>query len=87
MENLKVYFNDNDWVVASSEEDAWAVWCENTGEKREDFEDDFSFDPLPDTHVLSMGWDEGDDEPALLTMTCQEWTVKCGRGFLGSWDY
>jgi hypothetical protein len=58
--SLHVFQGECDWVVAESEEDAWAVWCETTGEKREDHVDD-TFEQLPDDKSMRI-WHE-DNNP------------------------
>jgi hypothetical protein len=61
--DLHIFQNDCDWVVAESIDDAWAVWCETTGEKREDYDDDRHFwTQLPDDQPLRI-WHE-DNDPA-----------------------
>jgi len=54
---LHVFSSECDWVVAENPDDAWAVWCESTGESRLDYEEDFDFALEPDDKVLTI-WDE-----------------------------
>lgn len=37
---LACWTNDTDTIVACSADDAWSVWEEHTGEKRDDYPDD-----------------------------------------------
>lgn len=72
MGDLHVFQNEYDWVIAESEEDAWAVWCAWSGEKREDYADD-KFEQLPDDERLRI-WHE-DNNP-----------VDCGCSALAELD-
>ena len=58
---LRVFHGECDWVVAESTEDAWKVWCESTGEKREDYEDVFDWTAEPDDQMMTIWNDEGFD--------------------------
>ncbi len=53
MGGLSVFRGECDWVVAKSEDDAWAAWEEATGESRGDYPGD-SFVPEPDDKLLTL---------------------------------
>lgn len=59
---LHVFQGECDWVIAESEDDAWAVWCETTGERRGDYQD-HAFHQLPDDQPLRI-WHEDNDPTA-----------------------
>lgn len=88
---LYVYCNGTDWVIACDEADALAVWCEYTGQAREDYDISEPFEQWPDDRLLSVFTDEhgnicepGDDGGAPMKRTCREWAKLEGRGFLCS---
>lgn len=54
---LRVFSNDVDKVVARDADDAWAVWEESTGEKREDYDEDFEWEPVPPLKVMTI-WED-----------------------------
>ena len=62
---LHVFENDTDKVVAKDEEDAWAVWCEHTGERRSDHEEFWSWEQVPDHHEFSISFERDDPNPGL----------------------
>lgn len=66
MSRLFVFKGDCDHVVARDEEDAWEVWCESTGEIREDYEEQY-FELCPDDKTLSIWTDDHD----LTQCSCQ----------------
>lgn len=77
MSNLRVYDNDNDWVVAESGADAEAVMHEQTGATFEDGE--VEWEALPVDKPLTMH----DENGPTVTLTCAQWAAK-GRAYLGS---
>lgn len=88
MAELHVYGNDYEWVIATSPEDALAVWFEHTGEKPEDYMDaDIDFDQEPDDKVHKVWCEEGSDTPGeigcghLVEKTNREWAELLGRGY------
>lgn len=80
---LHVYENDTDKVVARDAEDAWAVWCESIGERREDYEDSWDWEKVPSSTIISIGFEEADPNPALyeglarLPSNDRIWEFRC----------
>jgi hypothetical protein len=75
-----------DWVVAADEDDAWVVWCEHTGEQREDYERDGGFVAVPEDQMMIIMSDpplSGETEP----LTAGEHAQASGRGFLCSTEW
>ena len=100
---MKVYDNGCDNVVAESIDDAWAVWCETTGESRADY-DDMEWGELPDDELLTIRYEDGDyanlynERPdgatikddgsvELVTATHSAWAKLVRRGWLCSSEY
>lgn len=85
--SLHVYFNEVEWVIAESEDEASKIWFEFTGESPEDYPDDeLVWDRWDDDRELSI-YDETLDKPTTLVKTCKEWIELKGRGFLCSTEY
>jgi hypothetical protein len=55
--SLRVFHNGCDWVVALDAEDAWNVWCEASGESRDDYKDDMEWGAEPDDKPLTIWHD------------------------------
>jgi len=64
-------------VVAHDPTDAWAVWCENTGEKRADYPDD-DFELWPDDRPLTITMIDEPGQPK-ITKTGAQWAASDGR--------
>ena len=88
---LHVYANDCEWVVATSLEDAWAVYVESIGGTVEQAKAD-ACDPLemvPDDKAIAI-WADVDGKPCeigdgtLTKSTALEWATRCGRCYLAS---
>jgi hypothetical protein len=61
MSELHVFTNDTDTVVARDVEDAWAVWCEHSGERRRDYEQcGMCWERLDPDKSLTI-WNDGAD--------------------------
>lgn len=91
---LHVFEMGPDTVIAYDVEDAWAVWCERLGEKREDYEPWDEPAQLDDDKPLKIWSDSdgvicepGEDGGAVATRTCREWADREGRGFLCSTEW
>lgn len=92
MSELHVYGNDYEWVIAASQQDAVAVWCEMTGEPNTpQVEEELDFERFDDAKTLNI-WCDVDtgnpgeidgDECELVTKSCGEWAQR-GRGYLGT---
>ena len=86
MKNLKLncYFNDYDWVIAYDEEDAWNIWCESTGEKRENYEEEDGFWAAEPLNKKLNFYDENmpDNRYRIRTQTTKKWIKELGRGFM-----
>jgi hypothetical protein len=86
VDELSVYTDGYSWVIATNEEDALIVWCENSGEKPDDYRGQQDWDRLDDARLLTI-WCDGKDNPcdpfdgAETQKACGEWK-KRGRGFL-----
>ena len=100
---LKVYDNGCDHVVAESIDDAWRVWCETTGESRDDY-GDMEWGAESDGEPLTIRYEDGDyadlysERPEgatvetkglleLITATFGAWAKLVGRGWLCSSEY
>jgi len=89
---LKMYDNDNDWVIAESPEDATKVYIEAMGDPGLR-EDEWGWRELPPEKSLKL-WTDPDgtvscpDEPGatLVSSTVTELIVKLGRHYVGSRD-
>jgi len=81
---LHVFHNDEEWVIAEDETDAWTVWEEHTGEERKDH-DEIEWTQLADDEPLSLLVDSPADE--WQTRTCAEWAAANGRGYFASVDF
>lgn len=87
---LYVFRGDDEWVIASSWEDAWAVWRESTGESIEDYcdttEEVFNFwKKCDDDQIMKI--DVEGDFKTFESKTCAEWAKEIGRGILCALDY
>lgn len=78
--------DDTCTVVARDEDDAWAVWCDSIGEKREDYQGS-SWEQVPDDELVSIIRDVYAEHHVKDTMTAAEWAAKDGRGFLCSTEW
>ena len=102
MEQLKVWFNSNDWIIAYSAEDAAKVWEEHTGESWADYAegDDWEPENRPEYKMLC------EDDPSeyknpkdakiykhkdgrlwVVEASTSAWIEHVGRGFLGGTDW
>ena len=88
---MKVFFEGCDWVIAEDVDDAWKVWTEYCGEKREDYETEAGdfWEELPDDKEISITFDDYDEHafPNPQKKTCAEWIKEKGRGFLCSTEW
>ena len=78
-----------DWVIAYDEDDAHRLWCEHTGEKPEDYDNDWV--KLADDSTAKY-WLDGngkitDDSGTLTEMTALEAVKRFGRGYVASVDF
>jgi serine protease inhibitor len=85
MDKLNAYSNDVDTVVAKSIEDAWTVWCETTGEEKEDYINEVDFYMLDETTQWTIENFDGCENTK--TQTLKKWIEENGRGFLSSTEY
>jgi len=95
---LKCYKNADflifviNWVIAESKEDAWNIWFETYGEKKEDYIEDYMNPsyweelPLSTTLNIEISNDFGLDS-GKYTKTIEEWIKIYGRGLLCSTEY
>jgi hypothetical protein len=95
---LHLFTDGTDTVTAADVEDAWAVWCETIGEKREDYPDT-EWSQVPDDQPFLIVMDLDDhpeykgyplsgryDNHANVTKPAAEWAAQ-GRGFLCSTEW
>lgn len=61
MSSLHVWYNDYEWIVANDIDDVYAIWSEQTGGSRADFDDE-CWNVLPDDHVMAIWSDEPPDD-------------------------
>lgn len=87
-EVLRVWSNGTDTVVARDIEDAWAVWSEHSGEKREDYDDGDVWTEVARSIRIWCNANgeisDGGDGDEAVEMTAEQWARKNGRGFLCS---
>lgn len=81
--HLHAWTDDIDTVIAESFDDAWAVWCEYFGEKRENYKNDNGFSRLS----RDLKWTITDSKGNTKTQTIRRWIIEQGRGFLSSTEY
>lgn len=87
MGELHVFANKvTDWVVATSPEDASAVWVEHCGLDGETYpeREHGAWSQLPDDKALVI---RDEDHDQKITKTAAEWAAHNGRGFLASTEY
>ena len=89
---LHVFDDDVDKVVAYSPDDAWLVWCAETGSDPEE-DGAARFFQMPDDETIFI-WcidgkpcEHGELGGAPIKLTCREWADRVGRGFLCSSEY
>jgi hypothetical protein len=75
---------DCDFVAAKDLDDAWAAYCEETGNKRSDFED--PGEAIADDKCIAVAEHEGRGAPK-TTKTAREWAQYNGRGLAFSTEY
>ena len=78
---MKCYFNGTDSVIAKDVEDAWTVWEEAIGEKREDYKDLSWIEKNLDSKIAI---EDDDEETGWDLVTVKWWIEKFGRGYIGS---
>ena len=96
---LHLFCNGEDTVSAADVEDAWAVWCETSGEKREDYVDSMQWEQIADDKPYTIVTDPDDfpefkDSPPSeryfghvdATKLAREWAAQ-GRGPLASTNW
>lgn len=85
MAELKVWHDDDEWVIAESPADAQVVWEEEMGEKPDPtFLPEERWRALPDDKLLKMWIGDPSD---VEERTCAEWVKLRGRCYLGGSDY
>jgi hypothetical protein len=90
-EALHCFTNGSDTVIAGDIDDAWAVWCADTGERRSDYGGTVWLQ-LGDNEVIGLCVDENyepveHDGGELLELTTAEWAAKLGRCILCTTEY
>lgn len=84
-ETLHIYIIDTvDYYVARSEDDAWTLWAEQSGERRDDYPD-ATCKAIPDDRRFFIAHDEVTRDGKW--QTAAEWCMENGRGFLCSTEY
>ena len=78
---LRMWTDTHDWVVATSVEDARAIVTELTGSCESEVDE---WEALPNEQVLKVVTD--DDPPQRQAKTCAEWVAE-GRGHVASADW
>lgn len=92
-ESLNMYFNGNDWVIASNKKEALRLWCEAMGEKKEDYEKEMEWEVLNESKILNIwcdaqGTPSGDNDNAYkISGSVSFWIEKLGKGYVGSLDF
>lgn len=90
MAELKLWYNDSDYVIAESPEDAWAVLEATMGVKPSDFSPGCAPEWEERTKPLSILIDETGsltDSGNSITKTPAEWVAEKGRGWLCTTEY
>ncbi len=88
----RVYeIGEADTIIAAGIDDAWTVWSEHTGERRQDYEG--QIEELPMDAEIGI-WCDTEGQPAepggdnrLIKLSAAEWIDRVGRGFLCSSEY
>lgn len=80
MNDLAVWYDGEDWVIASSAEDADRICAELYGSG--DLE--CKWRKLPNDKVICVDFEDG---PGRIELTCGQWIRRNGRGHLCSLDY
>ena len=78
MNDLSVWYDGEDWVIAESAEDATAICAATFGS----YEGDGEWRKLPGDKVISVC-----DGSETLELTCEQWVARNSRGHLCSLDY
>jgi hypothetical protein len=82
---LKCFENEREYIIAYSSDDAWDIWCEYMGEKKEDYcgiSMEENWDTVGGDCMFTIYKDDSHTEKE--TMTIDEWIKKMGRGPLCS---
>lgn len=80
---MRLWDNGNDFVIAESAEEAFALWLEHTGESRDTGYSADEYTAWDDDRVFTFA-----DEDVLRTSkTAAEWVAEHGRGYFASRDY
>jgi len=89
MEDLRVFSNDCDLVIASSKEDATKVLCKHLGEKKEDYIDIFHWEERPHDERIAIYDDADDTTQGFTEKTAEQWIEHHGNKpqFLCSTEY
>lgn len=74
---LNCYYDDENWVIAGSPEEAFSIWGNEIGESLEDYENYFVV--LDQSRLLKI-YDEIEDKTTEKTIA--EWINLKGKGFL-----
>lgn len=83
MPDLNLYFNNHDWIIAYSPQDAMDLFCEYYGEKQSDYSIE-EYRIVPKNTVLTMH----DDLTGKSFNGTVSWFISTfGRCFLMSIDY
>lgn len=95
MNELHIFSNGSDWVIATSIEDAWKLWAYYSGDTDHD-PWKCSFEPVSDTQMLSMYyWDVTDvppndqyqidyAEPGMFQQACAYVVTKTAKEWISS---
>lgn len=79
-----------DHLAAHSEEDAWALWCDHHGERRENYIGELA-NLIPDDRLFRVFVESESgaigDSGETLTLTARQWVEREGRGFLFSSEF
>ncbi len=92
VDDLHVFGDDCEWVVAASLEDAKAVLTEMGATLDDDFDETWAQEDDEMGHTI---WCDSGGHPAEphaagnapVTLTCAEWAKRCGRGYLCTTEY
>ena len=103
MDNLYMYSDDTEWVIAYSEEDATKIFIEHIGYSEEDLKDIewYKMDPQSTFTYYYDDAPPGEDKPPgrrafkagsdgrdwMVRATVAEWIELRGRGFFATTDW
>lgn len=79
---LRLWDDDNDYVIAKNAEEAMILWCEHMGTSPAGY-DAVTWEAWDDARVFTYVHEDGREEKK----TAAEWCAERGKGYFASRDY